>query len=323
MINYSELKNCQLCPRNCQVKRTHSKGGYCGENSQLNIAAIEAHFGEEPPISGTNGSGTVFFTGCSLKCIFCQNYQISHQKFGRNFSINQVVDILIELIDDKNIHNVNFVTPDHFFPYTIEIVHSLRQNRINISIVYNLSGYQRIDSLRMIEDVAGIYLPDFKYTDTGLAKNLSNCEDYPEVALAAISEMVRQKGFLDSFDGETDPAQKIATKGVLVRHLILPGQGKNSIDALTTLYLEFGKKLPLSLMTQYCPIRTFPFAFLNRTVTQEEFNTVYQHTVDLGFENMFVQYPEPESSMRPFLPDFSQWRPFIGNLRMEDSIPSR
>jgi putative pyruvate formate lyase activating enzyme len=308
-------QNCQLCPRKCQVNRTNSKLGYCGENDQLRIAAIDAHFGEEPSISGTNGSGTVFFTGCSLKCIYCQNYQISHQGIGKYKSVDAVVDSIVHLIVEHQIHNVNFVTADHFFPHSIEIVHVLEQRGIAIPIVYNLSGYQQINSLKMIETAADIYLPDFKYSDHSLAKQLSNCNDYPEVALEAISEMVRQKGFLDSFNHQASGTARISTRGVLVRHLILPGHVKNSIDALTTLFLEFGEKLPISLMSQYYPIKTFSFEFLNRNVTPAEFEIIYRHALELGFENMFVQYPEPDATVRPFLPDFSNDHPFIGNLK--------
>lgn len=165
----------------------------------------------------------------------------------------------------------------------------------------------------MIEPVTDIYLPDYKYSDPDLAQQLSNAKNYRELALAAIAEMVRQKGLLDSFKNDSD--NPIATRGVLVRHLILPGQVENSIDALSTLFLEFGKELPLSLMSQYCPVQTLPFDFLNRSVTHDEFQHVLDHALDLGFQNMFVQYPEPESAIRPFLPDFCQEKPFLGNIQ--------
>lgn len=307
------FKQCSLCPRNCRADRTQNKFGYCGESDRLRIAAIEAHFGEEPPISGTNGSGTIFFTGCSLKCSYCQNYQISHHKLGSVYSVTEVVDRITQMFQDQCIHNVNFVSPDHFFPYAIQIVNELRHQGVAIPIVYNLSGFQKITSLQLIEPAADIYLPDFKYSDPDLAQKLSNAKNYPELALAAIIEMVRQKGFLDSFQNKPDCAT--ATRGVLVRHLILPGQVENSIDALTTLFLEFGTELPLSLMSQYYPVQSLPFDFLNRAVTKDEFNQVFQHAMDLGFQNMFVQYPEPDAAVRPFLPDFSQEKPFPGNIQ--------
>lgn len=314
MVGNLVYSQCQLCPRNCRANRSNSKVGYCGESDQLRIATIEAHFGEEPPISGTNGSGTVFFSGCGLKCIYCQNYQISHQHLGRIMMVGEVVDRLTHLIADYQVHNINFVTPDHFFPHTVEIVASIRRLGYSIPIVYNLSGYQSLQSLKLIESAADIYLPDFKYSDAALAKALSNCEDYPEIALAAIHEMVRQKGFLDSFRDDSLMNNPIASRGVLVRHLIIPGQVKNSIDALTTLFLEFGKRLPLSLMSQYVPIKNFPCEFLNRTVSQIEFSQIYEHALELGFENLFVQFPEPTTISRPFLPDFSQPTPFLGNV---------
>lgn len=312
------FRNCQLCPRDCRADRTAAappQPGYCGESAQLRVAAIEAHFGEEPPISGTCGSGTVFFSGCSLKCIYCQNYQISHLHLGKYRTVAQVVAQIERLVQDRHIHNVNFVTPDHFFPQTIAIVNSLHRQGISLPIVYNLSGYQRIESLRLIAPVATIYLPDFKYSDAALAKRLSNASDYPAMALKAIAEMVRQQGFLDSFDAGDAAAAIIATHGVLVRHLILPGQIKNSIDALTTLFTEFGRALPLSLMSQYYPVRRYRLTFLNRTGTEEEFQAVYQHALALGFNNMFVQFPDSAASERPFLPDFTRSHPFAGNVK--------
>ncbi len=308
---------CQLCPRNCRANRSSGKLGYCGETDQLRIATIEAHFGEEPPISGIHGSGTVFFSGCSLKCIYCQNYQISHQHIGRIMTLEEVVDRLIHLAVELHVHNINFVTPDHFFPHTIEIVASLRRRGVSIPVVYNLSGYQSLGSLAMIEDVADIYLPDFKYGDEVLAKTLSNCEDYPIIALTAIGEMVRQKGYLDCFLDDSLEPNSIASRGVLVRHLMIPGQVKNSMEALTMLFLEFGKRLPISLMSQYCPIQKFSLDFLNQMVSPTEFQQVYQHALELGFENLFVQFPEPAITSRPFLPDFSQPMPFRGNVIMQ------
>lgn len=160
-------------------------------------------------------------------------------------------------------------------------------------------------------------VPDFKYGDEVLAKTLSNCEDYPIVALSAIGEMVRQKGYLDCFLDDSSEPNSIASRGVLVRHLMIPGQVKNSMQALTMLFLEFGKRLPISLMSQYCPIRKFSLDFLNQMVSPTEFQQVYQHALELGFENLFVQFPEPSNTLRPFLPDFSQPMPFRGNVIMQ------
>ena len=323
-------QHCELCPRRCGVDRTIEELGICREGVTLRLASVEAHMGEEPPISGVNGSGTVFFAGCSLRCIYCQNHQISHAGLGREWSVGELVEKLVALYEGAGIHNVNFVTADHFLPHTVTVVEALRRRALRIPVLYNLSGYQSLESLRLIEPVADIYLPDFKYADPTLAGSLSRCPDYAAVALEALVEMVRQKGFLDSFllggdhemhGGDPGKARPLAGKGVLVRHLVLPGQVENSRRVLDMLYVEFSRDLSLSLMSQYVPIRTFPEApFLNRTVTAEEFRQALEHAGRLGFSNLFVQYPEQTASgVHPFLPDFSSSSPFLGNLRKPDS----
>lgn len=320
----SHYKACRLCPRHCGVDRTAGQVGFCGEGARLHIATIEAHLGEEPPISGKNGSGTVFFSGCSLRCLFCQNYQISREGLGRAWSLQEVVDRLAGFHKRERIQNVNFVTPDHFLPHTVSVVRLLRKQSVNIPTVYNLSGYQRPESLRMIEPVADIYLPDFKYANAAIAGSLAQSADYPAVALEALSEMVRQKGFLDTFVGHdddqigtsgTDDLGPPARKGVLVRHLILPGQVQNSLQVLSMLFVEFGREMPLSLMSQYVPVHRFPSGSpLNRRVTRDEFDEVFQHALQLGFRNLFVQYPDEVATGRlRFLPDFRVPNPFSGN----------
>jgi|YNPNPStandDraft_1061719.scaffolds.fasta_scaffold16199_4 putative pyruvate formate lyase activating enzyme len=322
-------RRCELCPRMCRVDRTCGERGFCGESNLLRIAAIEAHFGEEPPITGENGSGTVFFSGCSLKCDYCQNYQISRDGLGQEWSLADAVERIARLHATDRIHNVNLVTPDHFFPHVAGIVRGLREKGIRIPIVCNLSGYQRVESLRAMERFVDIYLPDFKYSDSSLAKDLSRCPDYPSTALEAIAEMVRQKGFLDANtgpEGAGDDAHRgprphpLATRGVLVRHLILPGKLRNSCEALTMLLLEFGADLPLSIMSQYTPVRPASrHPSLNRRVTAEEFRQVLEHAEALGFRSLFVQRPDESfpspCGEEPFLPDFSRTRPFPGNVR--------
>ena len=310
-------EGCQLCPRRCGIDRLADSGshlsGFCGQDHVLRVANVGAHFGEEPPITGSKGSGTIFFSGCSLKCSFCQNYQISREGLGKNMTMDELFGKVIEIIK-KNVHNINFVTPDHFFPHTFHLVTLLRESGYNLPIVYNLSGYQSVAMLGMVEDYADIYLPDFKYSDSSLSMRLSKCGDYPSIAIEAIVEMVRQKGFLNSFEGCDD----FATKGVLVRHLILPGKVENSLNALTSLYLEFGADLPLSLMSQYHPVLAHGDEDLNRFLTGEEFKEVYSYALDLGFRNLFVQFPNKTSgrSKKPsnFLPDFRQEEPFQGNM---------
>jgi putative pyruvate formate lyase activating enzyme len=222
-----------------------------------------------------------------------------------------LIDRVTEMIDGAGVHNVNLVTPDHFFPHAFSLVRALRERRYDLPVVYNVSGYQSRPLLAQAEEWADIYLPDFKYADTRLSSHLSKCPDYPQRALEAISEMVKQKGFLDAaLDGSL-----LARRGVLVRHLILPGQVQNSMDVLTTLFLEFGRRIPLSLMSQYTPLVPQGDPELNRTVNREEFHRVYEHALALGLENLFVQFPEEPESGAPeptFVPDFRLARPFPG-----------
>ena len=306
--------SCELCPRTCGVDRTRGipgKGpGFCGETDQLRVAFVGPHFGEEPPITGTYGSGAVFFSGCSLQCAFCQNHQISRGGMGETFGLHRLVEKIGQMIQRKKVHNLNFVTPDHFIPHVLRVVSHLRKKNLNLPILYNFSGYQSVKTLKRLEKYSDIYLPDFKYSDSTLAERLSSCPDYPQRAITAISEMVRQKGFLDCLVS----GAALATQGVLVRHLILPGAIENSIEALTILFIEFGADLPISLMSQYHPVVHHKNAELNRTITDQEFEDVYTHAKQLGFEHMFVQFPEPytgRSLDRPsFLPDFNHMQPF-------------
>ncbi len=270
------------------------------------VAYVGPHLGEEPPITGRNGSGTVFFTGCSLRCSFCQNWQISHEGAGKRMGIRELVHKIGQMIRRYRVHNVNFVTPDHFMPHVIIVIYLLRKKGINIPFLLNTSGYQSVEVLKEIEDYVDIYLPDFKYADKKLGIQLSSCPDYTDMALDAISEMIKQKGFLKIED-------PIAKKGVLVRHLILPGKVKNSIDALSILYGEFGEELPISLMSQYSPVLRQKDPSLNRLLREEEFLQVYNHALELGFRNIFVQFPREVHEHKDFIPDFTLDQPFKGN----------
>ncbi len=307
-------EKCQLCPRGCGVNRLKAgksaHSGFCRESWQLRVAHVGPHFGEEPPLTGQNGSGTIFFTGCSLRCSYCQNYQISRDGLGKPMDMEALFLGVKEMIERNGVHNINLVTPDHFFPHAFQLVSLLRRSGFNLPVVYNLSGYQSLALLKIAEEFADIYLPDFKYTDPALSMTLSKCKDYPTRALEAIVEMVRQKGFLHVFAN----GPELAEKGVLVRHLILPGQIENSLNALTTLFLEFGRRLPLSLMSQYHPARPRLKGELNRSITQEEFDRVYSHAMELGFEHLYVQFPDQNrpdpSDHPPFLPDFCREQPF-------------
>lgn len=312
----SAFTQCRLCPKSCGIDRLKNIG-FCGEDANLKVSAILPHFGEEPPISGRKGSGAVFFAGCSLKCKYCQNFQISHQGLGKITSSYEVAKEIEALYIKKNIHNVNFVTPDHFIPYTFEIVNIIRKKNILLPIVFNFSGYQRCKVIKLLGGYADIYLPDFKYSDKDLGMFLSNCKDYPKTAIEAIYEMVKQKGFLDCFSRYKDGGKKggeiIAKKGVLVRHLILPGYIENSLNALAILFIEFGKELPISIMSQFYPVDCTEIPGLNRRITKEEFKKVFMYAKSLGFCNVFVQYPEKDNDKPVFLPDFSKKEPFRFN----------
>lgn len=309
------LRRCNLCPRSCGVDRSgrgidEGRRGYCKQGPAMKVAYVGPHMGEEPPITGEKGAGTVFFTGCSLRCSYCQNYQISHHGLGQEVSVEELSGQIIRMIKQYGVHNVSFVTPDHFFPHVFETVEALRARGYRLPVVMNSSGYQSVQMVKMAENYTDIYLPDFKYSDSALARRLSSCPDYPEVALSALDEMLRQKGFLKTTNDECG----LATKGVLVRHLILPGHVDNSCQVLSMLFLEFGPKLPLSMMSQYYPVRPQKDRELNRTVEREEFEKVLDHAKDLGFERLFVQYPDEAATrlgQRPrFLPDFTSSRPF-------------
>ncbi len=272
------------------------------------------HFGEEPPFAGTKGSGTVFFTGCPLRCSYCQNHQIAHHRLGSPVGLPELHRKIADMVDKFGVHNINMVTPDHFFPHVFRLVRMLRESGRDIPVIFNLSGYQSAEIIKEAEPFVDIYLPDFKYADRKLAARLSRCGNYPEIALEAIGEMIRQKGFLDRAGEDRTPA----SGGVLVRHLILPGHADNSIDAITTLFLEFGKKLPLSLMSQYRPVIPQKYRKLDREISVEEFDAVYRHALELGFEHLFVQFPEAgnrrEPALNPFLPDFGNENPFRNEI---------
>ncbi len=306
---FEEFKVCELCPRKCGVDRASKEKGFCGETDEIRIAYVGPHFGEEPPITGRNGSGTVFFTGCSLKCKFCQNHQISRGGIGKRISTDQLIEGIIDMIEENGVHNLNFVTPDHFFPYVFHAVSEIRSMGYNIPVVLNVSGYQSMDMVNISSEFTDIYLPDFKYADKDIARILSSCGDYPSVALDAISAMVSQKGFLNTFFDGTE----VAKRGVLVRHLVLPGMIKNSIDALSMLRIEFGEELPISIMSQYRPVVPQKIQDLDRSLSKEEYKRVYEHAMELGFKNLFIQ-PIPEMEMEDVfnigVPDFTKEQPF-------------
>jgi putative pyruvate formate lyase activating enzyme len=307
--HFPEYHNCSLCPRQCGADRSNGSKGSCGRTDRLFISSIGPHFGEEPPISGSRGSGTVFFTGCSTGCFFCQNHQISHQGLGREYSLDAFMESVKRLIG-SGVHNVNYVTPDHYWPHVRALIRRLREENIPVPHLINSSGYEQPATVKEMTGLADIFLPDYKFADDSLAEYCTGRGDYRDVALKAIEMMIESRGFLDSsFD---DEEVKPATRGVLVRHLVLPGHAGNSIRALEDLRNRFGRYVPVSLMSQYQPT-----AFcrgkgdFERPVTAEEYKSVFRKARELGFENLFFQ---TDAGDNDFLPDFEKENPFKGNL---------
>jgi putative pyruvate formate lyase activating enzyme len=293
---FGEYKNCTLCPRSCGTDRT-VRNGFCGEGSGLSIDAALLHHGEEPPVSFRNGSGTVFFTGCSLRCPFCQNMQISQNNHEKKiYSMNEFVGLMKGLID-KKAENLNFVTPDHFLPHILEGVRSLRDAGESIPTVYNCSGYQNISSLEKAVDLMDIFLFDYKFADKDVSAYLVGTPDYPDVALKALEFLYRKKGNL-----VCDPEGK-AVSGIIVRHLVMPDLPENSIKAINDLYFDFGPDVYLSLMSQYSPhYLKEGYDRINRKLRKDEYEPVLELADRLGFKGYFQQL---EGTAEAYLPDFT------------------
>lgn len=309
---YSEMvdqpyTNCHLCPRECGVNRVEGQCGVCGETAELRIASIAPHFGEEPSFTGTRGSGTIFFTGCGSRCFFCQNYQISHEGMGTVYTADTFYEAAMELVG-KRVHNLNFVTPDHFWPHIAELCGRLRGEGVEIPFLFNCSGYEKPGMVPEYAEHIDIFMPDFKFADAALAKACMGDPRYPELAMETLGAMVDAKGFLHPWDPS---GLETAREGVLVRHLVLPDNVQNSLDALRNLYDAFGPKLPLSVMSQFHPMAECTEChLLERHLLNEEFARVCELIEELGFEHVYVQ-SMPHSS--DFLPDFRRPDPFRGN----------
>ncbi len=278
--NYSP---CRLCPRQCQAEREKNKKGVCGAQKKLKIASFNLHYGEEPPISGECGSGTIFFSGCTLKCVFCQNYPISHLFNGEFYSIEEL-SILFLNLQERGAHNINFVSPT---PYLYHIVRALRsacKKGLKIPIVYNTSGYERSEVVNALNRLVDIYLPDLKYYDNSLSLKFSRVNNYFENAYLSLEEMFKQAGELQ-MDGEG-----IAIKGMILRHLILPGHVENSKKVLKTIAESHFKNSYLSLMSQYFPAyKAVEMPEINRRLRLDEYAAVKKYALSLGFTNGWFQ----------------------------------
>jgi putative pyruvate formate lyase activating enzyme len=277
------LSACDLCPRACGVDRLAGRAGYCGAGAVARVAAVSVHCGEEPPISGSGGSGTVFYGGCNMECLFCQNFPISKLGGGRQMTVGELGDGLLGL-QRKGAHNVNFVTPTPHVAHLIGAVAHARDNGFVLPVVYNTNGYDSMSGLALLDGVVDIYLPDVKYRSPGLAETASGTPDYPEHNEAAVREMIRQVGMLETGgDG-------IARRGVLIRHLVLPGRVDETERVLSFIRDAFGPDMPLSLMGQYFPAwKAHDRAGFDRKLTVEEYDRAVDFADRLGLNNVFIQ----------------------------------
>lgn len=289
-----DYKNCMLCPRKCGVDRSKAKG-FCGMPDKLFAAKAYLHLWEEPCISGETGSGTVFFTGCNLRCVYCQNRKIAEGGEGFEITSKRLGEIFLEL-QDKGANNINLVTPTHYVPHIISALDKVK-DKLKIPVVYNCGGYESTDTLKKLDGYIDIYLPDFKYCDSRLAKRYSNAEDYPEVVKSALDEMVRQTGSCQ-FD-----KNGIMQKGVIVRHLVLPGFLQNSKDVIEYLYKKYENDIFMSIMNQYTPLEYVKeYPEINRKVTEKEYDEIIDFAAGIGVENAFVQ--EGGTVSESFIPIF-------------------
>lgn len=292
-----KMTACKLCPRNCEADRQNGQPGVCGVKGEGILAARAAlHMWEEPCISGKNGSGTVFFSGCPLRCIYCQNYHIAHLDVQKQITRERLAEIFLEL-QDKHAANINLVTPTHYTPEIVWALTRAKEQGLAIPIVYNCSGYEKKDTLKMLEGLVHIYLTDFKYMDREIAARFSKAPDYPEVAKEALEEMVRQIGHAE-FDDEG-----MMKRGVIVRHLLLPNHVKNAKSVVKYVYETYGDQVYLSLMNQYTPLQQVRHVpELNRRVTKREYEKLIDYTLALGVKNAFIQ--EGKTSEESFIPMF-------------------
>lgn len=294
------MRDCTLCPRECRINRLDGQKGFCGLGAGAVLARALPHFGEEPPISGTAGAGTLFFTSCNLRCPFCQNYRISRERMGEAIDREALAGRMLELAL-KGCHNVELVTPTPQLPAILESVLAACEWGLNLPLVYNCGGYESADVIGLLDGIVDVWLPDFKYGSEADALSCDAPGDYPPRALEAIGEMIRQTG------ERLQTAGGIARRGVIIRHLVLPGRVGNSLDVVRLIAGRLSRKVPLSLMAQYTPIPAVAGdPLLGRRVTREEYEAVVDLALDLGFENLFIQDVDGQN----LVPDFDREEPF-------------
>lgn len=296
MKNMNKYENCLLCPRKCGINRRTGQTGVCGVSSEIKVARAALYYWEEPCISGKRGSGAVFFSGCSLHCVFCQNREISDGKEGKVISKERLSDIFIELAD-KGANNINLVTPGQYIPDIVWAVNDAKSRGMKLPIIYNTSGYENVTELKLLEGIVDVYLPDFKYMDSTLSARYSRAKDYPSVAKQALSEMVRQQP-----DVVIDDATGLIQKGVIVRQLLLPGHVNDAKAVLKYLYDTYHDHVYISMMSQFTPIALKDYPEINRTVTKREYERLVNYALEIGITNAFIQ--EGDVAKDSFIPAF-------------------
>lgn len=296
MKNMNKYENCLLCPRKCGINRSTGQTGVCGVSSEIKVARAALHYWEEPCISGKKGSGAVFFSGCSLHCVFCQNREISDGKAGKVISKERLSDIFMELAD-KGANNINLVTPGQYIPDIVWVVNDAKSRGMKLPIIYNTSGYENVTELKLLEGIVDVYLPDFKYMDSTLSAMYSRAKDYPSVAKQALSEMVRQQP-----DVVIDDATGLIQKGVIVRQLLLPGHVNDAKAVLKYLYDTYHDHVYISMMSQFTPIALKDYPEINRTVTRREYERLVDYALEIGITNAFIQ--EGDVAKDSFIPAF-------------------
>lgn len=290
------LKNCNLCPRKCGVNRYLEKG-FCGATNRIKLAYYSLHMWEEPIISGDNGSGTIFFSNCNLRCLYCQNKKISIDGYGKYISNKRLGEIMLEL-QSKGAHNINLVTPTHYVPNIISVLRKIKGKELKIPVVYNTSSYECVGTIIACRNLVDIYLADLRYFDDSLGEKYSLCSNYFENATMAIDEMYRQVGKCE-FDNNG-----LLKSGLVVRVLILPGHIDDSKKIIEYLYKTYGDDIFISIMNQYTPINKCKYSNLNRKVTDKEYDEVVEYALNIGVTNAFVQ--EGEAASESFIPQFNK-----------------
>jgi putative pyruvate formate lyase activating enzyme len=286
----AQMEHCMLCPRECGVNRSSGQLGFCRAGDRARVASRCLHRGEEPPISGSRGSGTIFFSGCSMRCVYCQNYPISQLGYGRPVEPSELADTMLEL-QGRGAHNINLVTATHFLPQTVEAIREARTRGLDIPVASNTSGYERVETVRMLEGLVQIYMVDMRYSRSETAARYSQAPEYPEVNRSAVLEMIAQVGPLECRD-------TLAVGGVLVRHLLLPGLLEETREILAFLASHAPETVPVSIMTQYFPAnKAYDLPGINRTIVSSEYEAALRLLEEFGINEGWIQ--DPHASTEP------------------------